>query len=74
MRIPPSLRLHLPFLGALFDSLVAWHSRHFEGCVVSPRSIREKLDPNPSVPLRQPELPCDSHALRFWPGNLPELT
>ena len=36
------------------EPLVTRHVRHLEGYVVSHRSIREKLDSNPSIPRRQP--------------------
>ncbi len=48
--------------------------RHFEGYVVSHRAIREEVDTSPSIPRRQPQLPCDSHGLRLRPSNIPDLT
>jgi hypothetical protein len=32
------------------------------------------LDTNPSIPRRQPKVPCDSHGLRLRPSNIPDLT
>ncbi len=37
-------------------------------------SIREHRDTNPSIPRRQPKLPCDSHGLGLRPSNIPDLT
>ncbi len=58
----------------LYEPLVTWRVRHLEGCVVTHRSIREQLGANPSIPPRQPTLPCDSHGLRLRPSNAPDLT
>jgi hypothetical protein len=50
---------------------------HYMECwqctIVHYRSIREELDTNPSIPRRQPKLPCDSHGLRLRPSNIPDL-
>jgi hypothetical protein len=63
-----------PFHGMLYEPLVTWPVRHLEGYVVAHRSIREqRLDTNPSIPRRQPQLPCDSHCLRLRPSNIPDL-
>ena len=77
-RMRPGPKLHLPVLGHAFRASgvmacssfgrlsTLWHIRVdlFESSLV---------DPNPSIPRRQPKLPCDSHGLRLWPSNIPDL-
>ena len=69
-------KLHLPVLGqwgTLYEPLVSEPVRHLEGYVVTRRSIREQLDASPSIPRRQPKLPCDSNGPRLRPSNIPDL-
>jgi hypothetical protein len=64
-------KLHLPVLGhALRASGDRSCSSFGRLRAVTHRSIREELDTSPSIPRRQPQLPCDSHGLRLRPSNL----